>query len=393
MTAIADMVSYFGWSEVVAIYTDDDQSRNGVTELGDKLAERLCRISYKAALPPDPKPNRTDVVAQLAKIKNMESRVIVLHTFSRSGRLVFTVAEELGMMGKGYVWIASAWLSTVLDSESPLPRKTAGSIRGALTLRPYTPESDRKRAFVERWDRLSNGSIGLNPYALYAYDTVWILARALERLFERGGSVSFSKNTSLGDVGGSTINLGALARFESGEELIENILATDMAGLTGRFGFSPDRSVLRPSYEIVNVVGDGYEKIGYWTEYSGLSVVSPEVLYAKRANHSSANQHLGDVVWPGGTTITPRGWVFRNNERELRIGVPNRVSYRNFVSRVSGTNVVKGFCIDVFLAAVELLPYPVPFRFYLLGDGHKNPSYTELVDMVASGVSNVSKCV
>ncbi|KAI3947823.1 hypothetical protein MKX01_034488 [Papaver californicum] len=52
MTAVADMVRYYGWREVIAVFTDDDQGRNGIAALGDKLAERRCRIAYKAALPP-----------------------------------------------------------------------------------------------------------------------------------------------------------------------------------------------------------------------------------------------------------------------------------------------------------------------------------------------------
>lgn len=390
MTAIADMVSYFGWFEVVALFTDDDQSRNGVTALGDRLVERRCKISYRAVLPPDPKATRTDVVKKLAEIRVRESRVIILHTFSATGLLVFDVAKELGMMERGYVWIASTWLSTVLDSKSPLPPRTAKSIQGALTLRPHTPDSEQKRAFIARWNRLSNGTIGLNPYGLYAYDTVWIIARALRRLLDQGGNISFSNNTSFRGVQGDALNLGALNRFDGGKQLLNNILETNMTGLTGPIGF-PDRSALRPAFEIINVIdsGIGYKQIGYWSKYSGLSVVSPEILYTKEPNRSVASQHLDTVVWPGGTTIRPRGWVFHDNGRELQIGVPNRVSYKNFVSQVNGTNLVQGYCIDVFLAAIKLLPYEVPYRFVLFGDGRKNPSYTELVNKIALGVSKI----
>uniref|UniRef100_A0A803NIW8 Homoserine kinase n=1 Tax=Cannabis sativa TaxID=3483 RepID=A0A803NIW8_CANSA len=386
MAAIADMVSYFGWSDVIAIFTDDDQSRNGVTALGDKLAEKLCKISYKAALPPDPKATRIDVEKQLVQIRMMESRVIVLHTFSYSGKLVFEVAKELGMMESGYVWIASTWLSTVLDSLSPLPSNTVKSIQGALTLRPHTPDSDKKSAFIARWNQLSNGSIGLNPYGLYAYDTVWIIARALKRLLDQGGNISFSSNTNLKSHSKGTLNLGALSNFDGGENLLNNILQTRMIGLTGPLGFNLDRFPRRPSFDIINVIGNGYKQIGYWSNYSGLSVDSPEVLYTKAPNKSFAHQRLDSVEWPGGTRITPRGWVFRDNGRKLRIGVPKRVSYKNFVSQINGTDMVHGYCIDVFRAAIRQLPYPVPYKFILFGDGHKNPSYSELVNMVSSGV-------
>ncbi|KAM1122064.1 hypothetical protein TB1_003678 [Malus domestica] len=384
MAAIADIVSYFGWSEVIAIFTDDDNSRNGVAALGDKLAEKRHKISYKAVLPPDPTPTREDVKKLLIKVRMMESRVIILHTFSKSGLLVFNVAKELGMMESGYVWIATTWLSTVLDSTSPLSSKTASSIQGALTLRPHTPDSKRKRDFISRWNELSNGTIGLNPYGLYAYDTVWMLAHAIDLLLEQGGSIAFSNITSTGPIGGlkgGTLNLGALSIFQGGKQLLDNILRTNTTGLTGPVAFHPDRSLLNPSYEIINTNENGYQRTGYWSNYSGISLVPPEKLF----NRSKANHSLDTVVWPGGTTVKPRGWVFPNNGEKLRIGVPNRVSFRDFVSRTSGTDVVEGYCIEIFVAAIKLLPYAVPYRFVLFGDGLKNPSYNELVNMVASG--------
>lgn len=389
MTAIADMISFFGWAEVTAIFSDDDQSRNGIIALSEKLAERRCKISYKVALPPDPTATPSDVKDQLAKVRMMEARVIVLHTFSRTGLLVFDEAKNLGMMETGYVWITTTWLSTVLDSTSPLSSKTANSIQGVLTLRPHTPDSERKRAFMSRWHNLSNGSVGLNPYGLYAYDTVWMLAHAVKLFLAQGGTFSFSPDTNIGNMRNGTLNLGALSIFDGGKQLLNNILRTNMTGLTGPIQFNPDRSPFHPSYDILNVIETGYRQIGYWSNYSGLSVVTPETFYARPPNTSSSSQHLDGVVWPGGKTEQPRGWVFPNNGRELRIGVPDRVSYRDFVfkSRVNGTVKVQGYCIDVFHAAIKLLPYGVPHRFIPFGDGHKNPSYNDLVNMVASNVS------
>jgi ionotropic glutamate receptor len=388
MTAIADMISYYGWAEVVAVYSDDEQSRNGITALGDELSERRCKISYKVVLPPDPTATQSDVKDQLAKVRMMEARIIVLHTFSRTGLLVFEEAKNLGMMDAGYVWIATTWLSTVLDSSSPLSSKTANSIQGVLTLRPHTPDSERKNAFMSRWHKLSNGSIGLNPYGLYAYDTVWMLVHAIKLFLDQGGTISFSNDTRLSRMAGGSLNLGALSIFDGGKQLLDNILRTNTTGLTGPIQFNPDRSPFRPSYDILNVIEAGFRQIGYWSNYSGLSVVTPEKLYARPPNRSSSSQHLYSVVWPGGTTEKPRGWVFPNNGRQLRIGVPNRVSFRDFVSqsRVNGTDKVQGYCIDVFLAAIKLLPYPVPYRFILFGDGHQNPSYAELVHMVTLNV-------
>lgn len=386
MMAVADMISYYGWREVVTIYSDDDHNRNGVTVLGDQLAERRRKITYKAALPPDPTATENDVVAELNKIQLMESRVIVLHAYSKTGLLVFDVAKRLGMMESGYVWFATTWLSNILDSDSSLSSKLPGSIQGVLALRLHTPDSKRKADFLARWNSLSNGTIGLNPYGLYAYDTVWMIARAVKMFLDQGNNISFSNDTKLNNIGGGGLNLEALSIFDGGEQLLSNVLQTKMSGLTGPVKFNPDRSLVHPSYDVINILKNGYRQIGYWSNYSGLSIVPPEELYAKPPNRSSSNQHLNSVIWPGGDSTRPRGWVFPKNGKKLRIGVPWRVSYRDFVEQVNGTDIVQGYCIDVFLAAIKLLPYPAPYEFVLFGNGHENPSYNELVNMVAADV-------
>ncbi|CAH2051473.1 unnamed protein product [Thlaspi arvense] len=389
MRAVAEMITYYGWSDVVALYNDDDNSRNGVTALGDELEERRCRISYKAVLPLDVViSSPVEIIEELTKIRGMESRIIVVNTFPNTGKMIFEEAERLGMMEKGYVWIATTWLSSLLDSGFPLDTK---SLSGVLTLRLHTPDSRKKRDFAARWkNKLSNSNnktVGLNVYGLYAYDTVWIIARAIKTHLEAGGNLSFSHDAKLSSLKGEALNLSALSRFVEGSQLLDYIMHTKMSGLTGPVQFHQDRSMVQPSYDIINLVDDGFRRIGYWSNHSGLSIVPPESFYSKLSNRSSSNQHLKPVTWPGGTLVTPRGWVFRNNGRRLRIGVPDRASFKDFVSRVNGSsNKVQGYCIDVFEAAVKLLSYPVPHEFIFFGDGLQNPNYNELVNKVTTGV-------
>ncbi|XP_009121143.1 glutamate receptor 3.1 isoform X2 [Brassica rapa] len=384
MRAIAEMITYYGWSDVVALYNDDDNSRNGVTALGDELEERRCKISYKAVLPLDVViTSPAEIIEELTKIRGMESRIIVVNTFPNTGKIIFEEAKKLGMMEKGYVWIATTWLSSLVDSDFPLDLK---SLNGVLTLRLHTPDSRKKRDFAARWKK--NKTIGLNVYGLYAYDTVWIIAQAVKSFLEAGGNLTFSHDAKLSNLKGEALNLSALSRFDEGPQLLDYIMRTKMSGLTGPVQFHRDRSMVQPSYDIINVVDGRFRQIGYWSNHSGLSVVPPESFYNKPSNRSSSNQHLNSVTWPGGTSVTPRGWVFPNNGKLLRIGVPNRASFKDFVSRVNGSSSHKaqGYCIDVFEAAVKLLSYPVPHEFIFFGDGLQNPNYNDLVNKVANGV-------
>lgn len=89
MTATAEIVEYYGWKEVIAIFVDDDYGRNGVSALDDALAARRCRISYKAGISPGAAVTRGDVMDVLVKVALMESRIIVLHAYPTLGFMVF----------------------------------------------------------------------------------------------------------------------------------------------------------------------------------------------------------------------------------------------------------------------------------------------------------------
>ncbi|XWS29110.1 hypothetical protein CRYUN_Cryun24cG0000300 [Craigia yunnanensis] len=146
MVAIAEIIDHHEWREVIAIYEDDNHGRNGIAALGDKLAERRCRISYKARLSPDP--TRDEITDVLVKVALRESRILVVHVPGSWGLTVFSVARYLGMLGTGYVWIATNWLSTILDTNSPLSQDAMDDIQGVVTLRMYTQDSELEEICV-----------------------------------------------------------------------------------------------------------------------------------------------------------------------------------------------------------------------------------------------------
>ncbi|KAI5565566.1 hypothetical protein BDE02_14G130400 [Populus trichocarpa] len=385
MYAIADLVTSYGWREVIAIFVDDDCGRNGISILGDALAKKRAKIAYKAALTPGVP--RSQISDLLLEVNQMESRVYVVHVNPDSGLSIFSVAKSLHMMTKGYVWIATDWLPSVLDSLEPDDTDTMNLLQGVVSLRHHNPETDLKRSFMSRWSNLNHkksiGASGFNSYALYAYDTVWLAARALDVFLNEGGNLSHSTDPKLSDTKGSAMNLASLRVFDGGQQFLQTLLRMNFSGPSGQIQFDLDKNLVRPAYDVLNIGGTGSRRIGYWSNYSGLSTISPEVLYTKPRNNSSSNQHLSSVIWPGETSLVPRGWVFPENGKPLRIAVPNRISYQQFVAKDKNPQGVRGYCIDVFEAAINLLPYPVPRTYMLHGDGKRNPEYNEIVQAVA----------
>ena len=393
MAAVADLVNYYGWKQVTAIYIDDDYGRNGISSLGDELAKRRSKILYKAAVRPGAK--KSEMATVLIRVAMMESRVLILHANPDSGLALLLLARNLGMTSSGYVWIATDWLGSFLDASPHQDMDLVSAMQGVLTLRQHTENTRRKSVLASKWralvkkDNVDNRFL-INSYGLYAYDTVWMIAHALDAFFTRGGNISFSVYPKLREIAGGGLQLGAMTVFDEGRLLLERIRQINFIGATGPVKFDSDGNLLRPAYDIVNIIGSGLRTIGYWSNYSGLSTASPETLYMKPANRIRENQKLGFVIWPGEAITRPRGWVFPNNGNELKIGVPNRVSYRQFVSADNISETVGVFCIDVFVAAINLLPYPVPYKFVPFGDGRENPSYTQLINNILTNVSLLS---
>ena len=71
--------------------------------------------------------------------------------------MVLNVAKYLGIMESGFVWIATDWISNILDINSPLSSDVIDDFQGVITLRVYTPNSELKRKFVSRWSNLTSG--------------------------------------------------------------------------------------------------------------------------------------------------------------------------------------------------------------------------------------------
>ena len=90
----------------------------------------------------------------------------------------------------------------------------------------------------------------------------------------------------------------------------------------------------------------------------------------------------------------PIGWVQPTSGRKLQVAMPGPVDpgYRPImhldVDPATNRTVAGGFVIEVFEAAVRLLPYALPFEYVLVG----SMRYDTLVERVGKGVSALSFC-
>jgi ionotropic glutamate receptor len=196
----------------------------------------------------------------------------------------------------------------------------------------------------------NNKSSGLNLFGLWAYDTVWALAMAVEK-----AGIVHSKFLKQ-NASQSNVDLAALGISEMGPILRNTIQITKFQGLSGNFHLV--KGQLEPSaFEIINIIGKSERVIGYWTPQRGLSQelndtgeVARPILKAKL---------LKQPIWPGDTIDQPT---------KLRIGVPVRRGFLEFLKvewdpRTHDKPTISGFSHDVFLAVLDALPFPLPYEF------------------------------
>ncbi|KAL5842297.1 hypothetical protein ACOSQ3_012900 [Xanthoceras sorbifolium] len=245
--AIADIVKAYGWRDVIPIYENTDYGNGLITYLNDAFQEHNIRVPYRSVISLNS--SEGEILQELKKLKQNRITIFVVHMTASLGSKLFTQANKAGMMSEGYAWIVTEGLSTLIDPIDP--KVMDHSMQGVLGVRPYIPMSKKIKNFKAK----SKGSInGLNLFGLWAYDTVWAVAMAVEKAGAGIANSSFSKpNTSK--------LLSSLGKSEMGQKLLHILLNTKFEGLSGKFHLF--KGQLEPSaFEIFNVIGETERIIG-----------------------------------------------------------------------------------------------------------------------------------
>ncbi|KAH6793348.1 hypothetical protein C2S52_003825 [Perilla frutescens var. hirtella] len=354
--AIAAIVKKFGWREVVFIYEDTNHGSGLAPFFTEDLLKGNALVSYQSIVSPAA---NDQILEQLNELKKKQTRVFVVHLPSALASRFFQMAKEAGMMNKGYAWIIADPLTSLLDSE------TIEAMQGVLGVKADIPKSDEVKNFTKRWRKRFHKEnpdmdiTDLNVFGLWAYDSIRSLAEAIEQV-----GVTFPRFNKIAN-GGNLTDLDAIGTSNTGPSLAPSIRNFTSKGLSGDFKIR--NGELQPSaFEIVNVIGNGVNTVGFWTEEQGIS-----------------KDNLA-IVWPGQTTDVPKGWEFPASGNKLKVGVPvGAFSELIKVGKDAETNAVNvsGFCIDFFEEVLKLLPYhilPEYIPFETL-DGQSSGTYDELV--------------
>ncbi|KAJ4841542.1 hypothetical protein Tsubulata_001750, partial [Turnera subulata] len=333
MQCVASIVGHFGWRKVTAIYehTNGFSVDSGIlTLLSEKLNYMNSGIEQHLAFPPlsslsDPE---MTIELELDKLRSKSNRVFVLVTSSLEfAMMLFKKAKQRKMMEKGYVWIITDEVASLLNSVDP---SVVDNMEGVIGFRTNFERSSKsfkqfktrfRRYYESRYpaeEEYSNPSI----FALRAYDATLAIAQALER--------------SQGNI--------------TSKELAKGVLSSNFEGLSGK---------------VINVVAESYREMALWSPKFGFFKIHKKDIGADVGTGNSSLQEFGPIFWPGGQQSVPKGWEISYAEKYLRIGVPATGAFHQFVRVVSDQSqnetYITGFSINVFEAVVKRLPYSLPY--------------------------------
>ncbi|KAJ7955737.1 Glutamate receptor [Quillaja saponaria] len=367
--AIAAIIQAYGWREVIPIYEDTEYGNGLIPYITDALHEIGTRVPYRSVIAPSS--GDTEIQEELPKLRDLQTKIFLVHMTADLGSKLFFQAKNAGMMNEGYAWIVTEGLSALLNPKGP---NIMDFMQGVLGVRPLVPKSKGLEDFKRRWKRnvsLSKPnrkikSTAINLLGLWAYDTVYALAMAVEK----AGIVNstFSKKS----VTNSKVDLADIGIYEAGPRLLNTILGTEFQGLSGDFRLV-NRQLEPSALEIFNVFGNRERIIGYWSQQKGLL---KNLRDTGDAGNSISKEILKQPIWPGDTIEQPK---------KLRIGVPVRQGFYEFMKvEMQSPNSkpkVSGFSHDVFLAVVDSLPFSLPYKFipFAKENGDSAGTYDELL--------------
>ncbi|KAI3789558.1 hypothetical protein L2E82_02357 [Cichorium intybus] len=262
---------------------------------------------------------------ELEVLKKQKRKVFVTHTSLELGIRLFQTAKKMDMTGDGYLWIATNGMTDLFHS---INSTMITSLKGMVGVKTYFPENTpefqnfRKKfrqKFRSDYPEEEQDEPGI--FAVQGYNAV---------------------------------------------KLLEN---------NSPENFRQWKPIPATTVEIIHVVGKGYHSV-YWTEGSGFSeTVEGDMNGANTYTHSI--DKVGQGLWPEQPWYAQRRRrnLAESSENRIRVGVPGRSLFNQFVKVDTETGDITGFVVSVFDKMMREMNQPYEYiPFY--------GSYDELIRQV-----------
>ncbi|VVB15421.1 unnamed protein product [Arabis nemorensis] len=341
---IATFLHGFDWNTVALVYEDDDDWRDTMQLFTNHFHENGVGILSKVGFTVSS--SKSFMMDQLRKLKDLGATVFLVHLSQRIATQLFPCAGKLGMMGEGFAWILTVKSMNSFHENTDDFAKEA--MEGVVGFKSYIPMSKELHNFTLRWrkslpfeENVGSETTRLSISGVWAHDIAWALARAVEV------SARMMPNVS--------------------STLLEAIRESRFKGLSGDFQLD-DKKLLSHKFEIVNMIGSGDRRVGFWNSNGSFS---------NRRHLSSTHNKLETIIWPGGSTQSPKGEKSKRKKLRVLVTSSNRFPrlMKVWTNPVTNDTIIEGFCIEVFLASIAPFNYEVEYIPWRNGSNYDNLAY------------------
>ncbi|CAF5120945.1 unnamed protein product, partial [Rotaria sp. Silwood1] len=368
--AIVKLFIRFNWTSCIIIYQNDQFGTGGANVIKDEFHKNDLIVATMVVFDIETRSIRGNLSTSLI---GSSSRIVVLWATSTHTPLILQNALDSNVLGPKFTWILSS--SVRLNS---FDKKFSQQLIGMLSVEPTIASAAGAsinttllNAACNIWQQYENktfpGLTNINNYALFAFDTTWLLIQAIEQL------CSTTTNNSSSCTSFVDSSYCFHRRFRNSTSLFNIINNMRFLGVSGSVQFNVSTT---------DRIGGAYY-ISQNAQPSSNGVAFVPVLTYTVDNGWQSYAEANVFIWPGNSLITP-GSIATLNGVTLRIGV---VALAPFTIVDTATNSLEqatpqftGYVPDLiaqlktdlgFISDIQLAP--------------SNLTYNQIIQKVANG--------
>ncbi|XP_030639104.1 gamma-aminobutyric acid type B receptor subunit 2-like [Chanos chanos] len=187
---VVRFLRHYGWSRVATLTKDDPKFSEVRADLIELLKNADIQTASAEAFSHDP-------CSSVKKLKDHDVRIVIGQFDARSAVKVFCCAYKLDMFGRKHQWIIPTWYQdrwwSDTSSTNCTTQNVLAALEGSISVGIETLSSSSVRGISGRTPqeyeqeyelRRRQKGLGFSRFHGFAYDGVWVVAKALTRVME-----------------------------------------------------------------------------------------------------------------------------------------------------------------------------------------------------------------